>query len=93
MPKGAVEALKALNHRVPKDAHPELAAIANTALLKLVDVMNEKIHFSAAHGVLKAAAMVRHEVCGPLAERQELTGKDGESLNIRVVSLADEADE
>ncbi len=87
LPLGAVDALKTLRHRVPEGAPALLADLAGEGLQRIVDVMNERVHFSAAASVLKAAAMLREEVCGPVAQKLEHSGPDGAALKIVINTL------
>ncbi len=81
---GEVRAVKACRLRVPADATPEQAELADRALQRLVDVMEEKVFYQVAGTVLGAATRVREETCGPLKQKHELTGADGEPLSISI---------
>lgn len=80
LPRGAVEAVKAVRLRIPDGTPQEAEDIANRALQRVVDVMDGKVHYGA-RDVLTAAAMVRNEVCGPIEQRV----KTHHDVNIRVV--------
>lgn len=73
--------------RVPDGATPEAAELADRAFARVVDVLEERVHFQQAGHVLKAATMVREEICGPVAQKHELAGKDGGALVIEVHKL------
>ncbi len=90
LPLGAVEAVKSLNHRVPKDAPPEAAALANHALARIVAVLDERVHFTASGHVLKAATLLREEVCGQVAQKLEHTGTGAFRFHIHPQPSEDE---
>lgn len=83
LPAGAVRAMKALRHRVPEDASPEAAAIADEALDTVVEVMRGNVR-DLARERLSAAALVREEVCGPVVKRLEHSGPGGEAIAINI---------
>lgn len=91
LPLGAVSAIRALRHRVPADAPKELADVAGEAFDAVVEVMRGEFRDSTVASTrLRAAAMVREEVCGPMAQKLEHTGKDGGPLVVEVVEYLDE---
>jgi hypothetical protein len=61
-----------LRHRVPPDAPRALAEVADYAFVRIVDVMNEQVDPIHATNVLKAAGMIRDEVCGPVVKKIEM---------------------
>lgn len=65
-------ALRGLRYRVNPDLHPALGDLADSALIRMVDVMNEMVDPIHAGNVLKAASMIRDEICGPIAKKVEL---------------------
>lgn len=71
LPYGAVQAVASLRHRVPEEVSPALKAIADRALSRVVDVLEERVGYREMAGVLKAATILREEVCGPLKQRVE----------------------
>lgn len=75
LPYGSKAALKTLNYRVPEGTPPDLCHVANEALVRLCDVMDQGVRSEDAGHVLKAAQVIRHEVCGPLTQKIEHTGK------------------
>lgn len=81
-----MRAVKAAGLRIPADATPEARALADRCQQRIIDVMEERVYFLQAPGVLKAASGLREEICGPVPKRHELTGKDGEALTINVVT-------
>lgn len=85
LPLGYVQALKGLRHRVPEGTPEALADVAGVALDRLVDVMLERVEDpQLAAQVLKASTLIRAEVCGPPAQKHEVTGKDGQGLSINI---------
>lgn len=59
---------------MPEGTSEEAADLADTALQRVIDVMNEKVgSFQAGH-VLKAATRIREEVCGPIEQRHRVEG-------------------
>lgn len=75
LPEGAVSAIRAANLRLPADAHPAAAEMAQRALERLADVLDDRVPSARVFGLLKAVAMAREEVCGPLATKVEVTGR------------------
>lgn len=92
LPMGTIQAIKALNLRVPEGASDAAKALANRALERVVDVLEEGVDFRQAGAVLKAATLVREEICGPMAQKHEVGGKDGGALVIEVHKIAKEHD-
>lgn len=91
LPYGAVEAIRSLRLRVPKDAHPDAINLAGEALEAIAKVMRGVVPASAAGNTLKAAALIRNEVCGPVTQKLEHTGAEGGPLQIVVQKIgADE---
>lgn len=90
LPYGTVQAIKALNLRVPEGASDAAKALANRALERVVDVLEEAVDYRQSGAVLKAATMVREEICGPMAQKHEVAGKDGAALVIEVHKLSRE---
>ncbi|AAK94377.1 hypothetical protein Mx8p42 [Myxococcus phage Mx8] len=84
LPYGAVQAVESLSLRVPEGAHPEAKRLADRAFARVVDVLEERVDFKLAAPVLKAASMIREEVCGPIAQKHEVAGKDGQALSISI---------
>lgn len=75
LPQGSVLALKAAGLRIPEgtpDAHRELA---DQALHRIVDVMNERVSSFHAHSVLTAARGIREEICGKVTDKLEHSGE------------------
>lgn len=85
---GERAAVKAAGLRVPKDAPESYRELADEALGTLVDVMRGGVHFTEAGPRLKAATRIREEVCGPLAQKVEHSGKDGAPLGF-VINLGE----
>lgn len=91
LPYGAVEAIRSLRLRVPKDAHEDVANLAGEALETIVNVMRGIVPASEAGNTLKAATLIRNEVCGPVTQKLEHTGPEGGALQIVVQKIgADE---
>lgn len=76
LPYGVVQAMKALNLRVPEGRPEPEKAVANRAFERIIDVMEEKVPFKDAPGVLKAASILREEICGPVKQRIEHSFND-----------------
>ena len=79
-PHGTAVAIEALKHRIPEGTPPELEKMANTALRRIWDVMEQLVPYQHAPSVLKAAGMTREEICGPVTQRLDLSG----SVNVTV---------
>lgn len=93
LPYGTVQAIKALNLRVPEGASDAAKALANRALERVVDVLEEGVDFRQAGSVLKAATMLREEVCGAVAQTLQHAGADGGALVIEVRKYGREGEE
>lgn len=78
LPRGAVEAVKACRLRVPAGASEDAAKLADLALQRIVDVMvgQNIAPFVSQQDVLKAASIVRNEVCGPVTQKLEHSFSD-----------------
>lgn len=87
LPRGAVAAIQAMKHRVPEGTPEALADLADEALNAAVEVMRGDWVVKGASAKLAAAALVREEVCGPIAKKHELTGKDGGALEFTVKEI------
>lgn len=74
---GEVKALGVARLKLPETASQGEADLAAVALGRIVDVMNGVVDFRQSGSVLKAATRIREEICGPLAQKYEMTGKDG----------------
>lgn len=83
LPYGAIKAVRAVNLRVPEGAPPEVAELANRALQRVVDVMEGRVKVDSG-GVLKAATLLREEVCGPVAQKLSVGG-EGEPISIQII--------
>ena len=75
--KGAVRALTALRLRVPEKATPEAAELADETFGHIVSVMRRETAGFGTQDVLRAAAMVREEICGRVPQTNVVTGSDG----------------
>lgn len=60
--------------RHSKDLPPEHAALADRALQRIVDVMEEEVHSKRAKAVLTAAVEIRDELLGPKTKKIEIEG-------------------
>ncbi|QSQ14060.1 hypothetical protein [Myxococcus landrumensis] len=58
--------------------------LADRAFQRVVDVLEEQVYFQNAPSVLKAATIIREEICGPVAQKHEVAGKDGQALSITI---------
>lgn len=65
-------AVQGTRYRVPDGTHPVLADLADHSLMRVVDVLNEKVDPEHAKTVLQAATILRDEICGPVVRRVEL---------------------
>lgn len=81
---GEVRAVKACRLRVPETATPEQAELADRALQRVIDVMEEQVPYQRATSVLGAAARIREEVCGPVKQKHEVSGPGGAPINFAV---------
>lgn len=77
LPQGCVAAIKAANLRVPDKAPQAHRDLANRALERIADVMEDKVSSLTAFAVLTAARTLREEVCGPVPKKLEHSGPDG----------------
>jgi hypothetical protein len=68
------EAIAAARIRIPKTATPVEAKIAQRGLERLIEVMEGRVPFRKANAALKAAVMVREEICGPIQRTVEVKG-------------------
>lgn len=80
---GAVNAIQTFRHRVPESASREAAAVADEAMGAIIQVMRGEVMFGATDR-LRAATMVRQEVCGPIAQKVEHGGPDGGPLQVSI---------
>lgn len=76
LPYGHVQAVKALNWRVPESAPEPAKEVAQRSWDRIVDVLEERVGFQEAGHVLKAATIIREEICGPLKQRVEHSFSD-----------------
>lgn len=74
LPLGTVQAVKAMRLRVPDGTPYEAAELADEALGTVVEVMRGNVWYQAAGPRLKAATVLREEICGPLAQKVEHSG-------------------
>ncbi len=83
LPRGSRGAIKAIRHRVPHGTPEEVATAADEAFGRIVDVMRGNVR-KGAGDVLRAATAVRAEVCGPIVQKLEHTGADGQAMVVEV---------
>lgn len=81
---GEVKALDVAGLRVPDDASEGAKTLAAMGLGRIMDVMLERVSSFQAGSVLKAATRVREEVCGPLVQKVQHAGANGESLVVEI---------
>lgn len=81
---GEVGAVKAAGLRVPATASPQERDLADECLDTITRVMRGQVSYLEAPVRLKASAVLREEICGPVAQKHELTGKDGERLRVSI---------
>jgi hypothetical protein len=70
-------AVQAMHWRVRPEAPDELKDVADEALNVMVRAMRLEIHRDDRGDALKAATLLREEVCGPVTQRLEHTGPGG----------------
>lgn len=91
---GEVKAIKAANLRLPKDAPEPIKLLANRALERIVEVLEQQVHYTDAGNVLKAATRLREEACGPLMQKLALTDPTGDGpLQVIVQKYGDEEED
>jgi hypothetical protein len=78
-----VAALKGLRHRVPHGTPDTIADVADEAFGQIVEVMRGRV-WKRPSEVLRAATAVRAEVCGPIVQKLEHTGADGQAMVVEV---------
>lgn len=81
---GEVAAIKAAGLRVPEAAPVDHRELADEALSTVVDVMRGRVHWQEAGPRLKAATLIRQEICGPVPTKLEHSGADGAPLSITI---------
>lgn len=90
---GEVRAVKAAGLRVPETASEAERKLADRAQQRIIDVMEEKVGFLKMPHVLKAAATLREEICGPVSKKVAVTGADGGPLTVKVVEFTGDGDD
>jgi hypothetical protein len=68
---GEVRAIKAAGLRIPEHATEEQRNLADRAQQRIIDVMEEGVHYLSATSVLKAATHLREEICGAVKQKVE----------------------
>jgi hypothetical protein len=71
--------------RHPEKLDPAAAALADRALQRIVDVMEEQVHSKRAKGVLSAAIEIREEICGPKVQKLQIEGSLEQILSASLV--------
>ena len=84
LPLGAVAAIKSTRLRVPDGTMPEHAALADRALQRIVDVMEERVFDRQSAAVLSAARVIREEVCGGIPKPVAVSGPAGAAIVFRI---------
>ncbi|WP_242394839.1 hypothetical protein [Anaeromyxobacter oryzisoli] len=84
LPRGAVAAIKAAGLRVPESASPAERELADLALRRIVDVMDERVNPFGAFSVLTAARGLREEICGPVPKKLEHAGPGGGAIVFKI---------
>lgn len=79
-----MQALRTLRYRVPEGMPKVLADVAGESFEAIVDVMRGKVGWQDAAPRLKAATVLRHEICGPLATKVEMGGPDGGPVQVSI---------
>jgi hypothetical protein len=88
MEQRAVKVCAPRGIRSPKDLPPEHQALADRALQRIVDVMEEEVHSKRAKGVLSAAIEIREEICGPKTQKISIEGSLEQILTASLASPA-----
>lgn len=82
---GEVAAIAAAKLRPPSpDAPPEVHQLAARALERIADVMEEKVWERQGRNVLAAATRIREEACGPIVQKVQHAGANGEALVVEI---------
>jgi hypothetical protein len=68
---GEVRAIGAAKLRVPESAEEGVKRLADRALERIVDVLEERVWEGQARNVMAAATRIREETCGPLTQKVE----------------------
>lgn len=76
LPLGAVAAVRSAGLRVPDSATEAQRQLADRALVRVADVLEEGVSSFQAGHVLKAATILREEVCGPAKQKVEHSFSD-----------------
>lgn len=84
LPRGVVSILRL---RVPPDATPEAAALADEALEAVKEVLRNDWKTPGSQTKLAAAQSLREEICGPMPKRSEITGANGGPLEFTVKEI------
>jgi len=79
---GEVKAIRALRIRTPESLPEEAKELAGEAFEAVVRVMRREVQGRGTQDVLRAAAMVREEICGPITQKHELEAKGGLSFQL-----------
>jgi len=66
--------IRAAGYRVPPEASPEMRELADRALQRMSDVMEESVAAPIAPSVLKASTALREEICGPIEKKIQVSG-------------------
>jgi len=82
-------AIEACGLRVPEGTPEGVAELADRALKRIADVMEERVHFTQGGHVLKAATHIRLEVCGAPTQKHEhsFASMTDEQLEARYAAL------
>lgn len=72
LPRGSVAAVKTLRWRVPESAPDQIAEIADEAFEAIVSVMRQEVDPALVNASLKAATVLREEICGPQKQQVEV---------------------
>ncbi len=77
-----VKAIRALRIRTPESLPEQAKELAGEAFEAVVQVMRREVRGPGTQDVLRAAAMVREEICGPITQKHELETKGGLSFQL-----------
>jgi hypothetical protein len=69
-----MEAIKSAKIRLPKEASDVEAMVARYGFARICEVMAGTVGYRKAPSILKAAVLVREEICGPVARTINMEG-------------------
>lgn len=81
---GQVKAVKAAGLRIPEGTPQEAREVADESLGVIIEAMRGQLGYLDGPFRLKAAAMLREEICGPVKQRFEHTGPNDGPLQVSI---------